>query len=84
MKTIRAVKVGNSVALIIPKELREKMGIEPGNNYDGDVMQGQRKLVVVEPGDDITPTGSVSNEFLEILEGVNKKYGPALAKLANL
>lgn len=77
----KVIKVGNSIAVTLPKDFARKTRLRPGDE------------VLVEPEADIEmvtvttkrakrPRSPITPEFLDWLESFNKKYGPALKELA--
>jgi len=76
------VQIGNSEGVAIPKDIRNKAGLKKGVKVNIDLTHDNR-VVISKSGSRKVAT-SVTPEFLEILEGVNNRYGPALKKLAKL
>lgn len=71
----KLTKIGNSVGLIIPKQLLDNLGLGVGS--DVYIEQVQDK-VILEKED----SGTVSPEFLKIAESVGKRYSSAFKELA--
>lgn len=77
----RAIQIGNSVGVVIPKIIRNQLGIklgdqivvEPDISGHGAVLRKNGKLA---------KSSSVTPEFLSWLETFNKRYGRALKELA--
>ncbi len=66
-------KLGNSVALIVPKHVREKMGVKEGDNlYLTETPDGYR----------ISPYDPEFSRQMELAEKGMKKYRNALRELA--
>ena len=76
------MQIGNSEGLTLPKKVREETGLRKGVRYDIAVTP-DKSVVISKVGKSRTVT-SVTPDFLETLEGVNKRYGPALKRLAKL
>ena len=74
------VQIGNSVGLIIPKEVKEKLGLKKGSKVVVEVSRDSKSMVISRVG---TARGAtITPEFLEWLSAFNKEYGPALDELA--
>jgi antitoxin component of MazEF toxin-antitoxin module len=76
------IQIGNSAGVVIPANLRRKFRLKKGSRVNVDMGLDNQSLVITKAGKskdaiDITP------EFMKVLERVNKRYGPALKKLAN-
>jgi antitoxin component of MazEF toxin-antitoxin module len=79
--TQTAVKIGNSVGMIIPVDYREAMGISLGTKLDTEMSPDGKTMLVSRVGQ-AARVSKVTPEFLGWLEGFNQEYGPALKKLA--
>lgn len=75
----KIIQVGNSAGIIIPKALLDQLNLEPGSQVvvQEDLTAGA--IIITKKG---TKTTSINSNFLDILEKVNKEYGPALKELA--
>ena len=72
----KLTKIGNSVGIILPKSLLDKLNLKLGNElYIEDI---QDKIVIEK-----NQTSSVSPEFLKIAEKVGTKYKAAFKELAS-
>lgn len=70
---IKLRKVGNSVAMIVPKEVREKLGVK-----EGDAVY----LVETKDGFKITPYDPEFSKQMELARKVQTKHRAALHELA--
>ena len=70
-------KAGNSNVIALPKDLGFKVGdkviVNPG-------LASGSAFITKANGKKVT--SSITPEFIEILEGINKRYGKALSTLA--
>ncbi len=73
-------QIGNSAGMFIPSALLKKLGLKIGTkiviqeNSDGSFTvskKGAKRIV-----------SSITPEFIKLLEGVNRRYGADLKKLA--
>ena len=76
------IQIGNSEGLTLSKKVREKTGLYKGVECDVEVVNNNTVLVS-RVGGKKTVT-SITPEFVKVVNGVNKRYGPALKKLAKL
>ena len=83
MQTQTIFKAGNSEVIAIPKEIRKQMNLKKGSKVVLEVAADGKTLIVSKAGRG-KKVSSVTHEFIKTLERVNKRYGPALAKLAKL
>lgn len=76
----KVIRIGNSTGVIIPKALLEDAGLKPGSQV---VIEKEANgiLIVREKGKTRKKT-SITPEFLDIIDKVNRQYGVALKKLA--
>ncbi|MBI2008778.1 hypothetical protein HYS82_03940 [Candidatus Amesbacteria bacterium] len=72
--------IGNSAGIIIPVDLRSRMGLNPGVKIFLHPSPDYKSLVLSR--DSHPRKSSVTPEFLQVLERVNKRYGPVFARLA--
>jgi antitoxin component of MazEF toxin-antitoxin module len=79
MEQQKIIQIGNSIGITIPKELAQEMSLKVGSVVElkKDVLADA--ISIGKPG---KKTIAVSSAFLDILERVNKQYGPALRELA--
>jgi len=81
--TLTAVQIGNSVGVIIPADYRKKKNIKKGTKLDHDyTADGKLVLDTVSGAKKTGKLASVTPEFKEWLDSVNKEYGAALEELA--
>ncbi len=71
----KLTKIGNSVGLIIPKQLLDSLGLDIGK--DVFLEQVQDKFVVTTQ-----EQSSISPEFLKVAESIGKRYSAAFSELA--
>jgi len=83
MKTQKIFKAGNSSVVSLPTNLLKQVGLKAGQPVTVSLNQDKTGLLVTRPGQD-TDSATITPKFLSTLEGVNKRYGPALKKLAKL
>lgn len=80
--TQKIIKVGNSVALTLPKEF-----VQEANLHEGDVMEVETnanlKVFFARPQNGGTKT-SLTPEFKDWLDNFIKEYKPVLDELAHL
>lgn len=74
-------QIGNSVGIIIPKSLMKRMGIKKGSSVVIQELENNDSFTVYKK--EAAKRSSITPEFVKIVEGVNKRYGQALKKLAN-
>ena len=75
-------RIGNSEGVSIPKDIREKSGLKKGVKVDIDLTHDNS--VVIRKAGTKKVASSITPEFLDIVKGINKRYGPALKKMAKL
>lgn len=71
----KLTKIGNSVGIIIPKQLLERLGLDVGNEVY--LEQVQDKVIL----DRNEPT-SITPEFLKVAESIGNRYSKAFKELA--
>lgn len=73
VREVKVRRVGGSVATTLPKELAERLHVEPGD-----------RLLAVETGDGVllTPYDPTTEEALAIAARAAKRYRHALRELA--
>jgi len=74
------IQIGNSVGVVIPKEVKKKLGLKKGSKVIVGVTQDNKGMVISKP--EGAKSSSITPEFLEWLDAFNKEYGPALQELA--
>lgn len=72
----KLTKIGNSVGIIIPKQLLESLGLDVGSEIY--LEQVQDKVVL-----DKNETTSITPEFLKVAESVGNRYSSAFKELAS-
>lgn len=75
------IQIGNSTGVIIPKSLLEEVGLRSGSQVIIEKDLTGKSLRIIKKG--AVNLSSVSAEFIEILEKVDKEYNVALKKLAH-
>ena len=71
-----AIQIGNSIGIIIPSMLKKQAGIKKGSKLFVNI-DARNNIIISKEKKEIN-----NSKFLEILEGVNKRYGKALQELA--
>lgn len=72
----KLTKIGNSVGIIIPKQLLKSLGLDVGNKIY--LEQVQDKLIM-----DRNEITSITPEFLRLAESIGKRYSKAFEELAS-
>ncbi len=75
----KLTKIGNSIGIVIPKDIRDLLGIdlgtevylEPGIN---------NKTVILNPK---KPNTKIDPQFFELVKTIDKQYSTALRELAS-
>ncbi|MEX2014084.1 MAG: AbrB/MazE/SpoVT family DNA-binding domain-containing protein [Parcubacteria group bacterium] len=75
--TQKVIKVGDSVALTIPKESVKDLGINPGDRVNVEVDKENRRLTY-----NLSVKG-IDKEFIDWTRKFIERYRPALEALAN-
>jgi putative addiction module antidote len=78
MMTQKVIKVGNSSAVIIPKQSLLELGLKPGDKVVVETDKKRKRLLVKSSG----RQARVSNELLDWTEKFIQRYRPALEALA--
>lgn len=78
----KLVKVGNSDAIIIPKNLMEKHGWTTGQEVNLSSLPTMHGIIIHSEGEDAA-VSDLTPEFFSWLKNFNKKYKTALTELAN-
>lgn len=80
----KIIKIGNSVGVTLPYEIREELDLKLGDSVSVDYMPGGKSIILSkkEKGKDAS-FSSITPDFMKVVEKVNKQYGPALKELAN-
>jgi antitoxin component of MazEF toxin-antitoxin module len=85
MKVQTVFKAGNSNVVSIPKSISNDLKLKKGSKVIVEMGVDGKSLVISKAG---TGSGkrslSITPGFIKILEGVNRRYGSALTKLAKL
>ncbi len=76
-------KAGNSNVVAIPRPISKELGLKKGSKVVIELAADRRSVLLRKVGSKAVAS-SITPEFLEVLERVNKRYGPALRKLAKL
>lgn len=76
----KVIQVGNSLGVVIPKDMAKKTGLKAGSNVYVQKDPNGPSIVI----NSNTPVfdSSITPDFLRIVSNINKKYGPALKELA--
>lgn len=78
----KALQIGNSVGIILPRALRDELGIKAGTPVyvEKDINGNSITISQKKPGID----SSITPDFIRAFFKVNQKYSKAFAKLAHL
>lgn len=76
----KIVRIGNSIGVIIPKDIAKKSGIKAGSKVYVDKDPNGSSIIINK--DATALSSSITPDFLKIVNNVHKKYGPALRRLA--
>ena len=77
----KVIQIGNSTGVIIPKILLEKVGLQTGSQVVLEQDATSSYIILSKAGTHLDLSYKAAN-FMDILERVNKQYGPALEELA--
>lgn len=77
----KIINVGNSTAIIIPREFLNESGLKIGDEMIIE-MNTKRQLLLIKPKSYL-PKVSLTPEFFEWLDNFTKEYQPILKKLAS-
>lgn len=80
----KLIQIGNSQGIIIPSEVRKRLGLKKGSKVTLELGLDGRSFVVTKDDRRQRLSTSVTPDFLRALERVNERYGPALEKLAKI
>lgn len=72
----KLTKIGNSIGIIIPKQLLDNLNLDVGNEVY--LEQVQNKVVL-----DKNETTSVTPEFLKVAESIGNRYSQAFEELSS-
>ncbi len=76
----KIIKIGNSVGIILPKQIQEELGIKLGDNVAIEY-NAQEKTATLGTGKS-SRTAPLTPEFYDWLNKFNAKYKTALTELA--
>jgi putative addiction module antidote len=76
----KIIQIGNSTGVIIPKALLNQIGLETGQEVIIEQDPSTNTLIIAKKG--AKAKRSITPEFIDILERVNKQYGSVLKELA--
>ena len=79
----KILKVGNSAAVTIPKKWLDELGLQPGDEVVVNTDRVGEKLEVYSVRGKVRSDSGITPEFLDIVKGINKRYGKVLKKLAD-
>ena len=77
----KIIPIGNSIGILIPREIANKAGLKAGikvhieNDPTGSSISINKNATLAR--------SSLTPDFARIMAAINKKYGPALKKLAS-
>jgi antitoxin MazE len=81
-KVRKIFKTGNSIAISLPREALEFLGIQEGTAVTVELDREHRKIVIA-PIDVLIVTAGVDEEFAHQVKEFIEQYRPALEALAN-
>lgn len=76
----RVIQIGNSVGITIPKKILKEAGLKNGSSVYVEKDPNGKTIYITQK--EKVFNSSITPDFLGILEKVNKRYDPALRKLA--
>lgn len=76
----KIIKVGNSLGVLIPRELVAQVGLVAGNKVYMEKDPNGTSIVINKNSKVFS--SSITPDFLRIVDNINKKYGVALKNLA--
>lgn len=74
------IQIGNSIGVVIPQVLQKSTSIKVGDKIIVEVEPISKAFIVRKKGS--VKLSSITPEFLNIVDRVNKRYGKALQELA--
>ena len=79
----KVIKIGNSVGVVIPQNLRNKLGVKLGSEVivEESIDKSSINIRIRKKGSKKS-SSSITPNFLELVKRVNKRYGPAFRELA--
>ncbi len=75
----KLTKIGNSVGIVIPKDLRKLLGIDVGSELYIEGGADQKTIILNKE----KPSTKVDPQFFELVKKVDKQYENALRELAS-
>jgi len=78
--TSTMMQIGNSIGVIVPAEIRKKAKLSKGHKVEFDV-DSEGRIIIYKFGKNQNKT-SITPEFIEIVNRVNKRYKEAFRELA--
>lgn len=75
----KLTKIGNSVGVILPKELRNTLGIDLGAEVYLETNLDNKTVVL----NSSKPNNKIEPQFFELVKEVDKQYSSALKELAS-
>lgn len=79
---MRVVQIGNSIGVVIPKSLRRKIGLKPGDKVEVDEGSYNDEVIIRKNEKKTVKRSTITPEFMSWLESFNKRYSSALKELA--
>lgn len=74
------VRIGNSVGVIIPKNIRQELGLNPGEKV---ILQKSGRQLILSPGRKKI-AGGVNQKFMKMVDEFILEHEDVLKKLAKL
>ncbi len=79
----RFIQIGNSKGIIVSQEIIRRLGFDTTRHVYVQPDE-QAGVIIISKKEKVTKKSPTPARLLAILDTVNKEYGPALKKLANL
>jgi len=76
----KVIQIGNSTGVTIPKKILKEAGLKNGSSVYVEKDPNGKTIYITQR--EKLFNSSITPNFLDVLEKVNKRYGPALRKLA--
>ena len=76
----RVIQIGNSTGVTIPKKILKETGLKNGSFVYVEKDPNGKTIYITQK--ERIFNSSITPDFLGVLEKVNKRYGPALRRLA--
>lgn len=74
------IQIGNSQGIVIPADIKRKMGLKKGQKLFVQMSNDKDSFVVSKT--ELVADNATTERFVEIVDRVNKRYSSALKELA--